>query len=86
MFLSLIIYIPVLFFTYKGHRWAIVTLLVLWTFEKAYTVYLSIQAGDNPIASIIWWLIIAPYIYKAFKVENERRKSVTSNTSNITEQ
>jgi ribosomal protein L40E len=72
--LGLFIYIPVLFFVYKGHRWAIITLLALWTLEKAYTIYLSVQSSGSPIGSIIWWLIVAPYIYKALKVENERRK------------
>lgn len=74
MFLSLIIYIPVLFFVYKGHRWAIISLFILWTIEKIYTLYLAAESGGFVWGSIIWWLIIAPYIYKALLVENARRK------------
>ncbi len=73
--LSLVLYVPILFFVYKGHRWAIVSLLVLWTLEKAYTLYLSVDMGSTPISSIIWWLIVAPYIYKALVVENARIKN-----------
>lgn len=73
--LGLFIYIPILFFVYKGHRWAIVALMALWTYEKAYTLYLSTQSDGSPIGSIIWWLIVMPYIYKALVVENEYRKA-----------
>jgi len=72
--ISLIIYLAVLIFVYKGHRWAMVVLMVIWTLDKVYTMYLSVQLGFSPVNSIIWWLIVTPYIYKAIKVENMRRK------------
>lgn len=81
MFLSLFIYVPILFFVYKGHRWAIVSLLVLYTIEKIYTLYLSAEMGGFVLGSIIWWLIITPYIYKALLVENARRKGVENPTT-----
>ncbi len=75
MIYGLVIYVPILFFVYRGHRWAIVLLMALWTFEKAYTLYLSVQSGGGVWSSIIWWLIVTPYIYKALVVENEYRKT-----------
>lgn len=66
---SLIIYIPILFFVYKGHRWAIIALMILWTFEKGYS-FLEFGGFMN----IFWWAIVMPYFYKALKVENERKK------------
>lgn len=80
---GLIIYIPILFFVYRGHRWAIVALMALWTFEKGYQL---VEVGG--IMPIIWWAIIMPYFYKAFKVENERRKyeQVTTNEDRATNQ
>lgn len=69
---SLIIYIPLLAFVYKGHRWAIITLFILWTIEKVFTLIYSVEAGSSPISSIIWFLIVAPVIYKAYVVEQER--------------
>ncbi|MEK6816987.1 MAG: zinc ribbon domain-containing protein [Nanoarchaeota archaeon] len=71
--LSMFIYVPILFFVYKGHRWAIISLLILWTVEKVYALYLSAESGGGIIAPIIWWLIVSPYIFKALIVENERR-------------
>lgn len=71
--LSSFIYVPVLFFVYKGHRWAIITLLILWTIEKIYTLYLSAEGGGWALGSIIWWLIVSPFMFKALMVENERR-------------
>src|SRR4051812_22356053 len=48
---SLILYIPILYFVYRGRRWAMVLLMILWTIEKCYTAYLSVQAGTTPISS-----------------------------------
>jgi len=77
IFWGLIIYLPIIFFVYKGHRWAIITLIVLWTFEKGYQLYEIGQSGSGSgIWPIIWWLIVMPYFWKALKVENERRKLV----------
>jgi hypothetical protein len=67
---GLIIYLPILFFVYRGHRWAIILLMILWTFEKGY------QLIETPnIMPIIWWAIIIPYFYKTLKVENKRKKA-----------
>lgn len=66
---GLIIYLPILFFVYKGHRWAIVSLMILWTFEKGYQLFIG-----GGIMALFWWAIIIPYFYKALKVENERKK------------
>ena len=64
--------LPVAYFTYKGHRWAIITLMILWTVDRLYSLSLS---PSNGIWLIIWWAIFMPYFYKALKVENARRTS-----------
>lgn len=75
IFWGIIIYLPIIFFVYKGHRWAIVALMVLWTFEKVYSLYEVGQSGSGSgVMPIIWWLIVMPYFWKTLKVENERRK------------
>lgn len=71
---SLILYIPLLVFVYRGHKWAIIALFILWTIEKIFTLIYSVEAGSSPIGSIIWFLIVAPVIYKAYVVEQERSK------------
>jgi len=79
---SLIIYVPVLIFVYKGHRWAIIAMMVLWTLEKGVMLY-----DGGGIMQIIWWLIVMPFFWKALQVENERKKigknNLVSQTSNI---
>ena len=81
---SLVLYIPLLFFVYKGHKWAIITLLILWTIEKVFTLIYSVQEGYSPIGSIIWFLAVAPIIYKAYVVERERTKVYEPIVSNST--
>jgi hypothetical protein len=71
---GLIVYIPVLIFAYRGHRWAIVALMVLWTAEKGY----QLITGGGSILPVIVWLVVMPYFVKALKVENERRKKQVS--------
>jgi hypothetical protein len=65
------LYLPILFFVYKGHRWAIILLMILYTFDKGYLFY---ELRGNNVMPIIWWLIVMPYFWKALMVENERRK------------
>lgn len=75
---SAIIYLPIAFFIWKGHRWAIITMMILWTLEKGYQLYTS--AGvTSPIVPIIWWSIFMFYFYNAFKVELARRKIPNKN-------
>lgn len=74
---NLIIYFPILFFIYKGHRWAIILLMVLWTLDKGYQI---IQLGN--ILPLLWWAIVFPFFYKALRVENERRKLINQASVN----
>ena len=70
---SLIIYVPILIFLYRGHRWAIISMMILWTLEKGIMLY-----DGGGIMQIIWWLIVMPYFWKALMVENEKRKINTT--------
>lgn len=75
MILEWAIYAVALFFVLKGHRWAIITVMVLWTADKAVQLYGVASAGEGSVLSIvIWWLVLMPYLYKALRVENERRR------------
>jgi hypothetical protein len=71
-YIDLCIYLPLAFFVYKGHRWAIIAIMILWTYEKGYQLFNS--NGSSPIIAIIWWSIFMAYFYNAFKVERMRRK------------
>lgn len=84
MIWGIVFYLPVIFFVYKGQRWAIVLLMVMWTLERGYQLYEIGQGGNGSgIMPIIWWLIIMPYFWKALKVENEKRKLTPVSKSKI---
>ncbi len=71
---SLIIYIPLVFFIYKGHRWAMYSGIVLWTLEKGYQIFSLNVDGREFIVILLWWLWFVILLYSAIKVENERER------------
>jgi len=84
IFWGIVIYLPIAFFVYKGHRWAIIALMALWTFEKIYSVYGVVQSGSGSVViPMIWWFIVMPYFWKALRVENERKKLVPVIIGNV---
>lgn len=69
------------YFVFKGYRWAFIAAMVLWTFEKIYSLYgqFSLVSETDTGASfivptIIWWTVYMHAFYLAFKVEQARRK------------
>jgi len=69
---SLIIYIPLTFFIYKGHRWAMYLGIILWTLEKGYQLFYS-SHGKGSV--IIVGIILFAFFY-FFK--DEELSSVSS--------
>lgn len=67
-----VIYLPLAFFIYRGHRWAMIVIMVLWTLEKGYQLYSS--STTAPIIPVIWWFIFMDYFVNAFRIELARRK------------
>ncbi len=81
-FIDTAIFLVLSFFVAKGHRWALIASMLLWTFEKVYSLYTQIQlagATDSGAAfivpTIIWWTVYMHAFYLAFKVEQARRKA-----------
>ena len=71
--IEMLIYLALALFIYKGHRWAIIAVMLLWTADKATQIYTILSAGGGGVAAIlIWWIIVMPYLYKALIVENKR--------------
>jgi len=69
------------FFIYKGHRWAIIGAMLLWSYEKLYMLYIQYQnasvagsSSPSPFPSLIWWAIYMHAFYLAFQVERLRAK------------
>ena len=60
------------FFMYRGHRWAFVTGMVIWTLEKAFMLFSS-GSASAPFVQVIWWAIYMNAFFLGFKVERRRR-------------
>lgn len=72
-----IIYLPLAFFIWKGRKWAMIAIMILWTFEKGYQLYST--AGElSPVVPIIWWVIFMFYFVNAFKVELARKNAINT--------
>lgn len=57
---TLFIYVPILVFVYRGHRWAIITLMIIWTIEKGYSLIVL-----KSISAIPWWVFVMSFFHKA---------------------
>ena len=84
-FLGVIIYAIFLIFIYRGHRWAMVAFMIMYTIDLSYNLYNAYAYGNGSIWPIIWWFIIIPFFWKALKVENERKRIAVKNASKDTE-
>ncbi len=66
-------------FIYRGHRWAMIAAMVLWTVEKILIGTTGIGTLKPPnggalVVSLFWWAAYMHAFYLAFRVEQERRK------------
>jgi hypothetical protein len=66
-------------FIYRGHRWAIIAAMVLWTLDRV-LVAISGNGDVYPviirvIGALLWWAIYMHAFYLAFRVEQRRRKA-----------
>jgi hypothetical protein len=76
------VFVVLAIFIYRGHRWAILAAMGLWTYEQGLAVYNAVVGGVvvggvrvhlNPVMQIIWWCIYMHCFYLAFRVEQQRR-------------
>jgi hypothetical protein len=61
------------FFMYRGHRWAFVGAMLLWTLEKA---TLLVTGGSSPIVQVIWWAVFMNAFMLGFRVERGRKAAL----------
>ena len=67
-----IIWSTVAIFMFRGHRWAFILGMALWTFEKATLLLGGVSSVRAPIVQLIWWAIYMNAFFLAFKVESRR--------------
>lgn len=63
------------FFIYRGHRWAMITAMIMWTVEKIYTLSSASQQSSswNAYSNLFWWALYMHAFYLAFRVEQLRK-------------
>lgn len=69
-FIDVVLLLFLAYFVYQGQKWAIIAAMILWTFEKVY----SLSGGQYIVTQIVWWLIYITTFYKALQVEEARGK------------
>ena len=58
-------------FIYRGHKWAAIAAMILWTIEKIYAMTLPDRGSS--FMWIIWWAIYMHAFFLAYKVEKARQ-------------
>lgn len=76
MFAEALIWTTLAIFMYRGHRWAFIAGMVLWTFEKG-AMLLDSQAHSAPVLQVVWWAIYLNAFLLAFRVEKRKALLVT---------
>lgn len=70
------VFLVLALFIYKGHKWAMISAMILWTLEKFYAIAIQVSSGTpvgaTVIIQIIWWSIFMHVFYTAYKVEKAR--------------
>jgi hypothetical protein len=63
------------FLIFKGKRWSMILMMIVWTIEKMLSVYISWQNVSNTslllFENIFWWAIFMKYLYGAYVIEGK---------------
>ena len=76
-FLDVGIFLILSLFIFRGHRWALVLTMIIWTFGKLVLLFdtsMFKKVSLNPLLQIVWWALFMHYFYLAFKVERVRSR------------
>jgi len=75
------IFLVLSWFVYKGHRWALITAMILWTIEKGDQVVQVVSADPSHsilfLSGVIWWATYMGVFWKAYRVEHARHKLIS---------
>lgn len=59
---------------FRGKKWAMITTMIFWTIEKAYSLYLAyVSSSGSAFWAILFWVVYMHYFYLAYKVEASRK-------------
>lgn len=80
-FLDVFLFLILGFFIYKGHRWAMIGAMLLWTYEKFSILIFedfsspTVKPFYHIFLSLLWWAVYMHFFYLAFRVESLRAKA-----------
>ena len=72
--LTATLYFTLAYFIYKGKKWGMIGMMIVWTFEKAYQLFIH-GFSANPVFIFIWWIIFMRYLFGAYQVEKLRKQA-----------
>jgi hypothetical protein len=78
---SAVIYGVLAFFIYRGHRWATLAAMGLWTLEKGLQLVTE-GAGAGIISIVLFWYVFVQVFYKAYQVERYRHDRAAADAAN----
>ena len=66
------------FFIFRGHKWAMITAMLFWTFEKFYAILVNYNASQpyNWWLQLLWWSWYMHAFWLSFQVERRITKKV----------
>lgn len=67
----LLVYLPISIFVYRGYRWALWSIIVIWTIDK---FYMLSQSPSGGIIQLIWWAIYMSAFVGAIQIENTKAR------------
>lgn len=78
-----IYYVPIWFFlavfVFRGHRWSMITSMIIMTLNTYLGVIFLVTANRSIIAvflsGIFWWTFYMRFFYQAIQIENYRKKT-----------
>ncbi len=69
----LIVPLTLAFFIYRGKKWAIIGMMLLWTFDKGFQLVTDFIVTENlNIMLFFWWLFFMTIFWQAYQVERAR--------------
>ncbi|RYF46902.1 MAG: hypothetical protein EOO38_13220 [Cytophagaceae bacterium] len=67
---------------WRGHKWAMVSMMVLWTLEQGHSTISSLYDCNLPnlhtAKAVIWWFIGMSFFSAAYRVEVSRSRQSKS--------
>lgn len=69
----LLLYVPLLFFVFRGHLWAMNVLMAVYGFEQLYKIFIG--QGQGLVSILFISYAVIAFLHKTIQIEQARRRS-----------